>query len=239
MTTLVGSLVAAVALAAVHLAGRYLEVVHRVPRSAWLSAASGVSVAYVFVHLLPEIAAVQRHIGGEELMPGLERHAWLMALVGLTTFYGLEQWAEQAKRTTSSGTTTDRVGRLHIGSYAAYNALVGYLLHEQAERATSGLVLFAVAIGLHFVVNDDGLRQDHGDLYHDVGRYVLAGGVLLGWAVGAVARVPETLIGLPLAFVGGSVVMNVLKEELPSDRESRLVPFVVAGAAYTALLLLL
>jgi len=42
---------------------RLLDVV---PRSRWLSAAGGVSVAYVFMHLLPELAEGQAAIEGEE-----------------------------------------------------------------------------------------------------------------------------------------------------------------------------
>jgi hypothetical protein len=39
------------------------------------------------------------------------------------------------------------------------------------------------------------------------------------------------------AFVGGSVILNVLKEELPEDRQSRFGAFLVGAAAYSALLL--
>ena len=48
------SLVSAILLALAHIFAGKLRFLEGTPRSAWLSAASGVSVAYVFVHLLPD-----------------------------------------------------------------------------------------------------------------------------------------------------------------------------------------
>ncbi len=93
MTPTALALVAAAVLAAVHLLGDRLGGLDVVPRSAVLSAGSGVSVAYVFVHLLPEVARVEDELG-ELVTAGplryLEHHAWLLALAGLVVFYGLE-----------------------------------------------------------------------------------------------------------------------------------------------------
>ena len=47
-------------LAVVHLFAAHLRFLRGVPRSRWLSIAGGVSVAYVFVHLLPELAESRR-----------------------------------------------------------------------------------------------------------------------------------------------------------------------------------
>ncbi len=57
------SLLVALAFAAVHMFGGRMTFLRDVPRSAWLSAAGGVSVAYVFVHVLPELAESQETIG--------------------------------------------------------------------------------------------------------------------------------------------------------------------------------
>ncbi|HEX8617483.1 MAG TPA: hypothetical protein VF911_07850, partial [Thermoanaerobaculia bacterium] len=56
MTESIESLVAAVALAIVHMTAGGLTFLGAIPRSRWLSGAGGVSVAYVFLHLLPELA---------------------------------------------------------------------------------------------------------------------------------------------------------------------------------------
>ena len=55
---------AALVFALVHVVGPRLVSLRAVPRNAWLSLAGGVSVAYVFVLLLPELAEHQRTIDG-------------------------------------------------------------------------------------------------------------------------------------------------------------------------------
>lgn len=238
MTTTVASGLAAVLLAGLHLGGRRLLDVEAVPRRAWLSAASGISLAYVFVHLLPEVAHIAAEL--EETsgpLASLERNAWILALAGLIAFYALEQAAERSKADTADGITGRRVGWLHIASYATYNLLIGYLLLEQAELTDTSMWAFAAAMGVHFVVNDHSLKEDHGRLYHHRGRYLLAAAVLIGWVGSLLAELPSTAVGMPLAFLAGSIVLTVVKEELPEDRRSKVVPLVLGAAGYTAVLL--
>ncbi|MFA9444089.1 hypothetical protein [Egicoccus sp. AB-alg6-2] len=246
------SAVAAAILAILHAMAGRVHGLRVVPRSWLLSAGSGVSAAYVFVHLLPELAHVQRHLletTAVQRVPYLASHAWLVALAGLAVFYGLELSARRSRADRSAASegrargvappADRRVGWTHLASYTAYNAVIGYLLVERAELSLAALAAFAFAMGVHFVVNDHGLREHHADLYDRVGRWLVAFGVLAGWAVGVATTVSEATLGLLLAFLGGGVIMNVLKEELPADRRARWTPFVLGAAAYAALLLAL
>lgn len=242
MTPLV--LVLALVLAAVHVAADRLRFLDRIPRSRWLSFASGLSVAYVFVHLLPEIAAGQHALSAAGVAGAATgSHAWLVALLGLALFYGLERLAKLSRRRNArrgGGDYTERrVFWLHTGSYALYNLLIGHLLHRRAEDGVAALLLFWFAMALHFLVNDYGLRQHHRERYTRAGRWVLALAVLAGAAAAPPAAIDEVAIVLSVAFIGGGVVLNVLKEELPEDRESRFLPFAIGAAAYAALLTLL
>lgn len=239
------SFLAVAGLALAHLFAGALRFLDGTPRSRWLSLAGGVSVAYVFVHLLPELAASQETIvealGGR--LATLENHIYLVSLIGLAVFYGLERAATVSRaRNRAAGAKDATDGRtfwLSIGSFGLYNVVVGYLLLHRIERGIDNLVLFAVAMALHFVVNDYGLREHHRERYGRIGRWLLAAAVLLGWALGLVAAIPEVAIAVLLAFLAGGVVLNVLKEELPEERASRFWAFATGAAAYTALLLAL
>ncbi len=82
-------------------------------------------------------------------------------------------------------------------------------------------LLFTLAMGLHFVLTDRGLEEHYPRRFERRGRFLLAGGLILGWAAVAVAAPSSRiLVVLLTAFLGGSVLMNVFKEELPSDRRS-------------------
>jgi hypothetical protein len=238
------SLAAAVVLVGVHLLGGRLRFLEGVPRSAWLSAFGGVSVAYVFVHLLPELAEGQEAIEAEvpPVLGFLEHHVYLVALLGLAVFYGVEQHSLRSRRERQAqdgeDRTTDGAFRLSVASFTAYNAIVGYLLLRGELEELSSLVLYTAALGVHFVINDLGLREHHGEAYHRIGRWIVSAGILAGWGIGVLAELPERAIALVLAFIGGGVVLNVLKEELPGERRARFAPFFAGAAAYTALLLL-
>lgn len=239
------SFLAALALSLIHLFAGKLRFLDRRPRSVWLSMAGGVSVAYIFVRTLPELnaaqAAVSRAAG--PALGFLENHVYLLALLGLATFYGLERLALSARaRQRQDGkedATTPGVFWLHVASFSVYNALIGYVLVHREVPGALSLALFGSAMGLHFLVTDYGLREHHGDLYARLGRWILSAAVLVGWGIGRLTQIGDAPLGALLGFLSGGVILNVLKEELPAERASRFWAFAVGAAAYAALLLVI
>ncbi len=264
---LLSAAVAAVVLALAHIGTPYLRFLHGTPRSAWLSAAGGVAVAYVFVHLLPELAQGQQHItgaledGGSRGAAGLrmaERHVYVVALAGLALFYGLERMANRSREGTDTAVrdirgagdegsdhgapheaTSVGVFWVHMVFFSLYNALVGYLLVWGEHETTALLALFTTAFALHFVVTDFGLYVHHRARYHNIGRWVLVAAVFIGFGAAIATRLPEEALAVLLAFLAGGVILNVLKEEVPNERQSRFWAFAAGLIAYTALLLTL
>lgn len=170
-----------------HLFSGKLRFLDTTPRSIWLSASSGVSVAYVFVHILPELSEAQetvREAVGEALA-FLQHHVYLLALLGLAVFYGLERTAKVSRQRNSKAgrrdVTETGVFWLHIFSFTVYNALIGYLLLHREQPGIQSLLFFFCAMALHFVVNDYGLRQHHKHTYDKIGRWILAAAIIFGW----------------------------------------------------------
>lgn len=227
-------------LALVHVFAGRLRFLSGVPRSRWLSIAGGISIAYVFAHLLPELSTSQEAVaaGARRLLPFLENHVFLLALLGFAVFYGVEASSRRsrARRGGEAAETGGPALALSVGSFAVYNAVIGYLLVHREEPTLRSLLLFALAMGVHFVVNDFGLREHHKNAYERIGRWALALAVLLGLVIGMLTVISEAAIGLLLAFLGGGVILNVVKEELPRERESRFHAFIAGGVGYAALL---
>jgi len=250
MATELAAVLLAIALAVVHVGAGWLRFLQTVPRSVWLSIGSGVSVAYVFVHLLPEITARQAQlVESADRFTSLplstrEHLLFLAVLLGFGAYYGVELFANRAKRENGQETTGSRLAGpsvfwVHIGAFAAYNLLIGYLLVHRERPGLGNVLLYATAMGMHFVVNDHGLRDHHRDTYDDVGRWVLAVAILLGLIVGYAVAVPELIVSLLFAFLAGGIVLNVIKEELPEERQSRFAAFAAGVGGYTIPLLAL
>jgi zinc transporter ZupT len=234
----------AVGLALIHLLASRLRFLHALPRNRWLSFGSGVSVAYVFVHILPDLSEAQETIR-ESLnteIGFLEHHVYLVALLGLAAFYGLERAANlsrhQNRKTSNKDVTSPGFFWLHIASFAVYNALIGYLLVHREVPGFTSLLLFSIAMALHFVVNDYGLREHHKKMYDQTGRWILATAIVAGWVIGSGTKLSQSAIAVLFAFLAGSVVLNVLKEELPEDRESQFWAFALGAGGYAILLLM-
>lgn len=229
----------AVGLAAVHLYGSRLERFVATPERA-LSFAGGASIAYVIVLILPEVNEAVLTVIEREGATGAflqrEEEVYVVVLIGLLTFYGVHVLV--SRRGQENPGTSDTVFWFHTLSFAAYNALIGYLLFHQEEPGLSNLFFYAVAMGLHFLVQDTAFRRHHGGVYDRVGRWVLSAAVLLGAVVGATTEVGEIALGLLFAFLAGSIIFNVVKEELPEPEESRFATFLLGAALYTVVLFL-
>lgn len=230
----------AVGLASVHVVARRFALAGMVPRSRFLSFAGGVSVAYVFVHVLPELRRTRRFLG-EGAIPVLTtaEGVYVVTMVGFVVYYGLERLACQSAGEAPDDEPTRRIFWVHVASFAAYNGIIGYLLFNHELPGLESLVLFAVAIGLHLFVVDYGLQDRFADPYATFGRWILAGAVLTGGAVGAIVQIDRGYFGLLFAFVAGGVVLNVIKEELPAESDSSFPAFGLGVAGYTVILLAL
>ncbi len=240
-TSVLVSLGLAVVLAIFHLLAPRLRQFTGLPERAVASLAGGLAVSYVFLHLLPEVAAGNEAIGEAlsdvvTLTPLLELAIFAVAMGGFLVFYGLERLAEH---TTKHGKDEPDVGiyRLHLASFMLYNGLITY---SMALRVRTGLlfaVLFTLAMGLHFVLTDRGLSERYPGRFRATGRYLLAGALLTGWVLDAVFAPTNTLlVTLLTAFLAGSILLNVFKEEIPSSRRSSFPWFISGLTGYTALL---
>lgn len=230
----------------IHIFAGKLQSQQTTPHPGWLSLAGGISVAYVFLHIFPELGAAHRVVSKEwNDLPFTGYYTYLIGLVGVVIFYGLEHIAKSSARTKNNSTSVKNETKtgpgvfwIHIGSFAIYNALIGYLLVHRENQSTTELILFAVALGLHFLVNDFGLRKHHRESYQRIGRWVVAGAILLGWLIGLAWSLERAVVSTLFAFLAGSIILNVLKEELPASDESRFLPFALGAAGYSVLILL-
>ena len=172
----------------------------------------------------------------------LTHHVYLVALFGLAAFYALESLAKRSRAGNRMGGLADqtsaRVFWVHAGSFALYNALLGYLLREAETHGLLACVLLFLVLALHFTVNDHALRSHHKMLYDRYGRWLLGIAVVSGYLVGTRYMVGESSIAVLWAFVAGGLILNVIKDEMPEHRDTSLGAFLTGMSGYATLLVI-
>lgn len=224
-------------------AGRLLWI-ERIAERQWMSFGAGVSIAYVFVEVLPKLSygAATLAQTADTVTKTPDHHVYLIALIGLGAFYSLELLARRSRADKRDQVGEDCTGPgvfwVHTSSFALYNALLGYLLREAEHQGLLACVLLFFALMLHFAINSRALRAHNKALYDRFGRWVLALAVLGGYVVGMLYMVNDTIIAILWAFVAGALVLNVIKDELPQHRETSLSAFLAGMGGYAVLLVL-
>ena len=164
-------------------------------RRRWISAAAGVSVAYVFVDVLPELGAQQQvftQAKSHAAMLFVENRIYVLALISFVVFYGLDHIVF-AKRESTGGVSgeLDCVYLLHLAGFAAYSGMIGYLLVERAQRGWLALTVYTFVMAVHFLIVGHSLAEEHGLEQQRLSRLLLAGSVLAGWLLGATLPLSE------------------------------------------------
>ena len=239
------SLIAVLLLAGIH-AGA--GVVRRIPLSIQptvASAAAGISVAWVFLELLPSLTEHQHTVEGFGLLPGLERHVYIAALVGLVTAFWVETASRASRRESfeagGEAVTSTSTFWLSLGGFVIFNASIGYALADPIDPAVSPYWIFVIAMGLHFLANDESMVEHHGIRYQRVGRWMLIAGLLAGWIIGRMPKYDLDRAGLALvlSYIAGGMIMNIMRHELPvTSRTVNAAAFAVGAFVFGVLVLL-
>jgi hypothetical protein len=220
--------------------GRYLRnPLSGAPRRV-LSAAAGVSVAYVFLRALPEMSEAQDVFTRVTVGRGLpfpEHRVYTAALIGFLLFYGLENMVSRPlTRGREQEPAAGLTYRLRLGGFAAYGALVGYLMVHQQSLPT---LLYLIAMALHFLAVNHSLECEYGSTYDHGGRWILTAAVLAGGVAGIFTSMSEEMLATLLGFNSGGVVINSMVMELPTEKEGRFWWFCIGAIGYSVLLLLI
>jgi hypothetical protein len=242
------SLIAALIVASAYLVGGWARGTKAAEqfwaRRRYISAAAGISVAYVFIDVLPELELQRKVVVKAAADPGplfTEQGIYLLTLISFVVMYGLQHMVlvnRERRRETIAAGGTDLVYWLQLAGYAAYSALIGYLLVDRVERGLVAIAAYTIAMAVHFLIVNHALVEEHGASYGPRGRWLLVGSVMAGWCVAVVAPLSETMVARLFALLAGGVVITSLGAELPDDREGRFWPFSLGALIFAAFLLL-
>ena len=227
----------AIALSAAHLFAYRVSLLSTKTQNVLASVGGGAAIAYVFVHLLPELA-----IGGRELTeldiaqftptPVTEAGLFLVAMIGLVTFFVLDVRTDQGRASTATSF------RIHTLAFAAISAIYAYTLPSLVTTGVDYAVLFTVVIAAHLLLADRALARAHPQQFQHQTRWVGIAAVAVGFLVAyLLPPASEYLLAITTAFLGGTLLMTTFREELPSASRARLPWFLLGLSTMTVLLI--
>lgn len=209
-------------------------------RRKWLSLAGGISVAFVFLHIIPELSDMQKSLTEKLLPPFFENDLFVIAMCGILLFYGVERGIIHYREeySTKKSAEEQTVFWSHVGIFALFNIIIGYYLHNKFRVEDISSFLTVLAVCFHLLIVDYSLLIHHNKLYEKKGRWLMIIAVISGWAFGIVFTIPDYISSILFALLSGAIVINSFKEELPKEKESNYVFFLIGTFVYTLLLIL-
>jgi hypothetical protein len=205
----------------------------------WQAVSAGVTLAYVFVNVIPELEEHRPTVAASAAQSVLdaEKRIYLWTLTGFVVFVGLSRLPEYFRSETAKPAARPFWGEM--AGYALYTLLIGYLLTHREDPSLLSLALFEVAMFLHLFMVDVELMERFRVLYVPWGRVLLMAAVMAGWILGMADAFPDTFTSRLFAFVIGGVVLLSAHEQLPAETERPFWWFAGGAFAYAALLMLI
>jgi len=207
----------------------------------WKALSAGVAVAYVFIHVIPELHQHHQKMLESTMGKffGSEKLTYFWALAGFVLFTGLGTVGLRLatdKPVVGHGTVQFR---FQMAGFAVYMLLIGYLLVVREETSYLSLGLYVFTMALHVFMLDLHFSERFLNLYPTQGRVLLASSVISGSLLGTVEALPDVVTSGLFAFVVGGVVIMSANEEFRAGTGIQFAWFAGGACFYGVLLLLI
>ncbi|HRE42139.1 MAG TPA: hypothetical protein PLG90_12495 [Ignavibacteria bacterium] len=227
----------------IHINAHRLFYFKNIHKKFWISFAGGISVAYVFVHIFPELATGQNYLKNlnEPLLSFFDYHIYLISLAGFMIFYGIEHYAYTSRKNNDYhnqlDTTENHIYFIHTLLYFLFNFLIAYIIADENFSGTSQRLLFWFAMFTHLLIVDYNSFEYHRYLYNKYTRWVFSAAIISGWFVGVLFNVHHAVMLIMFAFLSGGIILNIIREEIPEQRQSNYIGFLTGAIVYSIILI--
>jgi len=232
------ALALAITLAAAHFFAFRISTLPSKTQDVLASVGGGAAIAYVFIHLMPELAVGGRSLSELDIAkfaptPITEAGLFLTAMIGMVTFFILDVRTEDGRLSTKISF------RAHLASFASISAIYAYTLPSLVTTGWSYAALFTVVLAGHLLLADRALARAHPTQFEHETRWVGMAAVGAGF-VAAFLLPPanDYLLAICTAFLGGVLLMTTFREELPTASRTR-IPWFLSGLLVMGGLLLI
>jgi zinc transporter ZupT len=207
----------------IHFFSENLKIPEEAKQYRIISFAAGISIAYLFLVLLPHTYEAATH---------LKQGVFAFLLLGFTFFHLGEkfiyQHADQEK-------LAKELKEVHSISFFVYYFMVGVVLKDEIHISVFEGSLFLVPIALHAALSTASLARIHGEIRESpLIKITLSLSTLLGIVFAILIPVPAILNNILVSFIAGALLYIIVKEFLPEKKKGQPLFFIFGLALFCA-----
>lgn len=220
-------LVLGTALAIIHY---YSEVIHlhcsKRTAYSFLSFAAGVSVAYLFLYLLPELTAGVQY---------LDNLLFFFLLAGFTLFHLIEKYIYQHE---IGRKRSNELNWAHTIAFFVYYFIVGIVLAGLSVVGIRDALLLFIPIALHSSISSLSLKEVHSAVHEtNLMRILLSLSPLLGVLLAFFVVLSAVFFYSLLGFFGGILLYIVIRDSIPYGKQGNPLYFFIGAFFYAVVIL--
>ena len=186
-----------------------------------ISFSAGVAVAYIILRLFPEIAS-------HALIEG--RKIFLFALLGFVVLNLIEQYVYKNVRKLEKAYHKS----LHITYFFVYNFIIGAILVTFAARGLTQTLLFFVPFLLYIIAE---ILPQEFEFKSMTSKILFSMAPVFGAVIGIyLIDFINSIFGVMIAFITGTLLYIVIRESLPSDEAEKPLFFIIGVLFYTVII---
>lgn len=223
------ALIVSAILVLIHLYGRRFTSHLRRHKDRIVSFGSGITIAYLFLWLLPEL-----YKGS----PELGRVLFSFVLLGFSLFHIAEKYFYQHDK--SLGDLRHDLKELHSLAFFIYYILIGLLLFDLIESGVKSLILFSIPVIIQSAVSSTSIEKIHEKVKEKAWlKAYLASAPILGLALGRFVDFGKQFFDMSLGFVVGMLFYTFISDHIPKGREGKIGYFILGVGLYALLIFLI
>lgn len=184
----------------------------------------GLSVAYVFLHLIPSLDAADEVVGPR---------IYFVALLGFVVFYALDVFFQPPKHTHRTKY------HAYLATFFVYDGLMVFTLGLELPPTPVLTLVFAAALSIDVLNTDIELQNDYGTRFVKSGRWILLAGVAGGYALNLVRRPHPLVVDILTAALVGFMMFHTFKGQFPVSKNKAFPAFLAGLATFWLLHVLL
>lgn len=193
------------------------------------SFATGVTVTYIFLQLLPEHHKGIEHLG---------EFGWFSALIGFSLLHAIEKYIYGHEKSVEQ--IRHDFKELHSSFLFAYYTMIGVILTYLVQRDVVHGTLFFIPVFLHTTISSLSLTELHDDIVNN--RFVhmaIINAVVLGVLAATLVPIGPAMFHILLGVLTGMFLYIIIHDSMAQKTEGYVFSFLLGTVLYSGVIVYL